>query len=62
VVENFTTQRGARTIAVNKKTHHIYLPTAEYEAAPEPTKDNPNPRPKIKAGTFVILDIEPVKN
>ena len=62
VVENFATQRGARTIAVNKITHHIYLPAAEYEAAPEPTKDNPNPRPKIKAGTFVILDIEPVKN
>lgn len=61
IVENFATQKGARTISVNKKTHKIYLPTAEYDPAPEPTKDNPNPRPKIKPGTFVILEIEQLK-
>ena len=61
VLENFSTQKGARTIAVNKKTHHIYLPAADYDPAPEKTADNPNPRPKIRAGSFVILDIVPVK-
>jgi DNA-binding beta-propeller fold protein YncE len=61
VSENFPTQAGARTIAVNSKTHHIYLPTADFDPAPEPTTDNPHPRPKIKPGTFVILDIAPVK-
>jgi len=60
VLENFATQKGARTIAVNSKTHHIYMPTAEYEPAPEPTTENPNPRPKIKPGTFIILDIEQI--
>jgi DNA-binding beta-propeller fold protein YncE len=59
--DNFKTQPGARTIAVNLKTHHIYLPTAEFEPPPEPTTDNPHPRPKIKPGTFVILDVEPLK-
>lgn len=60
VIENVTTQKGARTIVVSQKTHHIYLPTAEYAATPEPTTENPHPRPAIKPGTFVILDIEPL--
>jgi DNA-binding beta-propeller fold protein YncE len=28
VVENIATERGARTIAFDEKTHHVYLPTA----------------------------------
>jgi DNA-binding beta-propeller fold protein YncE len=28
VVENIATERGARTIAVDEKTHRVYLPTA----------------------------------
>jgi YVTN family beta-propeller protein len=61
VVENVGTQKGARTTAVDSKTHHIFLPTAEFDPPPEPTQDNPHPRPKIKPGTFVILDVAPVK-
>lgn len=57
VIETATTQPGARTIALDKKTHHIFLPTADYDPAPEPTPENPKPRPKIRPGTFVILDI-----
>jgi DNA-binding beta-propeller fold protein YncE len=60
VVENFPTQKGARTITLNKKTHRIYLPTAEYETAPAATKENPRPRPAVKANTFTILEIEPL--
>jgi YVTN family beta-propeller protein len=61
VLENVTTQKGARTITIDKKTHHIYLPTAEYGETPAATTENPHPRPAIKPGTFVILDIEPGK-
>ena len=61
VLENVTTQKGARTITINKATHHVYLPTAEFGEAPAPTNDNPKPRPSLKPGSFVILDIEPVK-
>jgi DNA-binding beta-propeller fold protein YncE len=53
------TNRSARTICVDTKTHHVYLPYAEYEPAPEATEDNPHPRPKMKPGTFAILDIAP---
>ncbi len=61
VLENVATQKGARTIAIDTKTHHIYLPSAEYLPAAEPTKENPKPRPSIKPGSFVVLDVMPVK-
>jgi YVTN family beta-propeller protein len=57
VLENFKTQKGARTIALNRKTHNIYLPTAEYGEAPAPTTENQHPRPPIKPNTFTILEI-----
>src|SRR5690348_14285929 len=34
VVATITTQRGARTIASDQKAHKLYLPVAEYGAAP----------------------------
>lgn len=58
---NITTQKRARTCAVNSKTHHIYLPTADLGPAPEPTKEKPHPKPTIVPGSFVILDVEMVK-
>lgn len=61
VIENVTTQIGARTCTVDTKTHHIFLPTAEFNPPPEPTGDNPHPRPSIKPGTFVIIDVAPMK-
>jgi DNA-binding beta-propeller fold protein YncE len=60
VLENFPTQKGARTIALNPKTHRIYLPVSEYEATPQATKENPRPRPSPKPDTFTILEIEPL--
>ncbi len=60
VLENFETQKGARTIALDTKTHHLYLPTAEFGEKPQATAENPHPRPKIKEGTFVVLDIAEV--
>lgn len=61
VIETIPTQRGARTIAINTKTHRIYLPTAEFGPTPEATKENPNPRPKLIPGTFTILEIGYIK-
>jgi YVTN family beta-propeller protein len=58
VIENVPTQPGARTIAINKKTHHLYLTTAEFEP---PAAGSTNRRPAVKPGTFVVLDIEVVK-
>lgn len=60
VLENVPTQKGARTMAVDTTTHHVFLPTAEFGPAPQPTAETPRPRPTIKPGSFVILDIEPL--
>jgi DNA-binding beta-propeller fold protein YncE len=61
VLENVVTQRGARTLALDPTTHHVYLPTAEFGPAPAPTPENPRPRPAIVPGSFVVLDVAPVK-
>ncbi|MCX6246714.1 MAG: YncE family protein [Bacteroidetes bacterium] len=60
VLENFPTQKGARTITLNPKTHKIYLPVAEYGETPAPTKENQRPRPPVKPNSFTILEIEPM--
>ena len=51
VVENIATKKYARTIALDKATHLIYLPTADLEK-PDP---NQKGRPKMIAGTFQVL-------
>lgn len=54
VVENATTKRTARTMALDLKTHNIFLPAAEFEP-PAPGER----RGKMKAGTFVVLVMAP---
>ena len=61
VLENVPTKKGARTMALDTKTHHIYLAAADYGDKPEATKENPRPRPAIKSGSFILLDVEQVK-
>jgi hypothetical protein len=55
VAETVTTQRGARTMAVDPKTHKLYLPTAEFGPAPAPTPDVPRPRPTPVKDSFTVL-------
>ncbi len=55
LIENVKTQRGARTMALDLKTHRIYLSDAEFGPAPNATAANPRPRPKIVPGTFRLL-------
>lgn len=61
VLENVPTMSSARTLAVDTKTHHIYLPAAEYNAAAAATTENPRPRRTMKPDSFQVLDIAPVK-
>jgi DNA-binding beta-propeller fold protein YncE len=60
VVENIATARGARTLAIDTRTHHIYTPTAEFNPAPAATADNPRPRPAPKPDSFYVIEIAPV--
>jgi DNA-binding beta-propeller fold protein YncE len=61
VLENIVTMPGARTLAVDNITHHIYMPTAEFNPAPAATADNPRPRQTPKADSFYIMEIAAVK-
>jgi YVTN family beta-propeller protein len=54
-IETLPTQRGARTMAYDSGSDRIYLVTAEFGPRPEPTAENPRPRPKMVPGTFVVL-------
>jgi len=56
VIETVKTEVGARTIALDAKTHHVFVYTAQYGETPAATTENPNPRPKIVPGTFMVLE------
>lgn len=55
VVENVPTQVRARTMALDAKTHQVYLVTAEFGPTPAPTTQQPRPRPPMVPGTFMLL-------
>jgi len=55
VVQNLETKRGARTMAVDPDGSHVYLVTAEFGPRPEPTAENPRPRPPMVPGSFEIV-------
>lgn len=59
VLENVSTERSARTMTLDTKTHKIYLSAAQLGATPEATADNPHPRPKIVPDSFHILVVSP---
>jgi DNA-binding beta-propeller fold protein YncE len=55
VVENAKTQAGARTMALDPKTHDVFLSVAEYGPAPAPTAAQPKPKRPLLPGSFKIL-------
>ncbi|MBS1979014.1 MAG: YncE family protein [Bacteroidetes bacterium] len=56
VIQTIETAVGARTIALDPVTHHLFVSTAQYGETPAATAENPNPRPKIVPGTFMVLE------
>lgn len=61
VQQTIQTQKGARTIALNKTTEQLYLSTADFGAKPEPTAENPKPRASLVPNSFVVLVVESAK-
>jgi DNA-binding beta-propeller fold protein YncE len=55
VAENAQTERGARTMALDSKTHDVYTVTAKFGSRPAATADNPHPRPPMLPDSFVVL-------
>jgi YVTN family beta-propeller protein len=55
VAQNVSTQRSARTMALDPKTGKIYLVAAEFGPRPAATPENPRPRPPVLPGSFVVI-------
>ncbi|HUI40613.1 MAG TPA: YncE family protein [Terriglobia bacterium] len=55
VVDNVETQRGARTMALDLKTHRVFSVTAEFEPPPADAKPGERRRPSMVPGTFTLL-------
>jgi len=56
-IEELPTQRGARTMTYDSKADRIYTVSAEFGPRPEPTPENPRPRPAIVPGSFGVVVI-----
>ncbi|HVN93264.1 MAG TPA: YncE family protein [Terracidiphilus sp.] len=54
-IESLPTQPGARTMAYDPSTDRVYLVTAEFGPRPDPTPQNPRPRPPVLPGSFTVI-------
>jgi YVTN family beta-propeller protein len=65
VLQILNTERGARTMALDPKTHRIYLPTAQFAPTPSPSPGASPARPSVVPNTLKLLvygPAEPVKH
>jgi DNA-binding beta-propeller fold protein YncE len=58
VLGNVPTERGARTMALDLKTHHVFVVTASFGPRPaEATPQNPRRRPAMEPGSFRVIEL-----
>ena len=62
VVQSLKTERGARTIALDPKTHRIYLATAQLQPPPSPSPGASPARPGIVPNTLKLLVYGPTES
>lgn len=59
VLQNVSTERGARTMAVDRKTHRVFTVTAQFGPMPPPQPGQRFRRPSILPGTFTLIALAP---
>lgn len=57
-LETIPTKRGARTMALDQKTHHIFLVTAQFQAPPPGAERR---RGSMVPGSFTLLVVQPTR-
>jgi hypothetical protein len=62
ILQTLNTERGARTMALDPKTHSIYLPSAQFEPAPSPSPGASPTRPGIVPNTVKLLVYGPAES
>jgi len=55
VVETVKTEFGARNMALDPKTHRLFIDASDFDPAPQPTAEQPHPQPVPISGTFRLL-------
>jgi DNA-binding beta-propeller fold protein YncE len=55
VLETHPTQKRAKTLAVDPRTHRVFLTAGQFGPAPPATAENPRPRAPIIPGSFSLL-------
>ena len=55
VLDTVTTQRGSRTMAIDPKTHNIYVPAAQFSKPEESTQAGTKQRPVMTKDSFEVL-------
>jgi len=60
LVQTLKTERSARTMAVDPKTHRIYLPSAQFEPPATPSPGASPTRPKMLPNTMKLLVYGPI--
>jgi hypothetical protein len=55
VLQTLKTERGARTMTLDPKTHRIYLPSAQFQAPPSPSPGMSPGRPSVVPNTLKLL-------
>jgi hypothetical protein len=54
-VQVLMTEYGAKTMALDPKTHNIWVTTSDFDQPATPTERQPNPLPRAKQGNFRAL-------
>jgi hypothetical protein len=54
-VQTLKTEYGAKTMAIDPKTHNILLSTSDFDPPGPPTEKQPRPNPRAKPGNFRVL-------
>ncbi len=54
LLQTVRTRPGARTLALDEKSHRIFTVTAKFGPAPPPTPERPRPRPVMEPGTATL--------
>jgi YVTN family beta-propeller protein len=62
VIQVLKTERGARTMALDPKSHGIYLPTAQFAPGPSPSPGASPARPSIVPNTLKLLVYGPAES
>jgi DNA-binding beta-propeller fold protein YncE len=55
VEETIKTKQGSKTMALDLKTHDLFLPSADFKAPAAGGANNPRQRPAMVPGTFAVL-------